>query len=77
MDLVLEPGTHLKEKTVFSTSNMIRLFNFSPIDERDEEIGYFKFEMAAMKLEIAEIKKILSDGSVSESGSVCKFTIVS
>ena len=58
----MEPGTHLKDKTVFSTSNMIRLFNFSPID-------------AAMKLEIAEIKKILSDGSVSESGPVCKFTI--
>ena len=64
----MEPGTHLKDKTVFSTSNMIRLFNFSPIDERDQEI-------AAMKLEIAEIKKRLSDDSVAESGSDCKFTI--
>ena len=47
---------------------MFMLFNFSPIDERDQEI-------TAMKLEIAEIKKRLSDDSVSESGSDCKFTI--
>ena len=62
MDLVMEPGTHLKDKTVFSTSNMIRISIFSSLD-------------AAMKQEIAEIKKILSDGSVSESGSDYKFTI--
>ena len=67
-DLFTKPGTHL-----FGTPNltyMRRSFNFSAIDGRDEEIE-------ALKSEVAEIKKTLSDGSNSESHSNGKFTIIS
>ena len=67
-DLFTKPGTHL-----FGTPNltyMRRSFNLSSIAGRDEEIE-------ALKSEVAEIKKILSDGSASESHSNGKFTITS
>ena len=64
--LFTKPGTHL-----FGTPNltyMRRSFKFSPIGERaDEE--------KALKSEVAEIKKILSDGSASESCSNGKFIV--
>ena len=66
--LFAKPGTHL-----LGTPNltyMRRSFNFSPIDRRDKEIE-------ALKSEVAEIKKTLSDGSNSESHSNGKFTIIS
>ena len=47
----------------------MRSFNFSPIDVRDEE-------REALKLEVAEIKKILRDVLASESHSFGKFTII-
>ena len=42
---------------------MRRSFNFSPIDVRDEE-------REALKLEVAEIKRILRDVLPSESHSI-------
>ena len=48
---------------------MRRSFNFSPIGERAEE-------EKALKSEVAEIKKILSDGSASELRSNGKFIVI-
>ena len=67
------PGLLTKPRTqLLGTPNptyMRRSFNFSPIDVRDEE-------REALKLEVAEIKKILRDVLASESHSFGKFTII-